>query len=151
MKDVRRIIKVSNRDNIRYIVIDANGKSMNQKPVSKSESAFLIFKAYCQKGNVDIDQLRKDFPCKEINTYYYDRYLQHLFYDFNTDVKIDSQNNNGYGNVIPEGNTWDFYGDDDHLLPCTSGRIRNVKMWRKADFDRLVEWAEKYGIKVISA
>lgn len=25
------------------------------------------------------------------------------------------------------------------------------KMWRKADFDRLAEWAEKYGIKVIPA
>lgn len=151
MKDVRRIIKVSNRDNTRYIVVDADGKSMNQKPASKSESAFLIFKAYCQKGNVTIDQLRDAFPCQDINTYYYDRFLQHLFYDFNTEVKVDSPKSKWFENEIQEDNTWDFYGDEDHILPCISGRIRNVKMWRKADFDRLAEYAEKYGIKVISA
>lgn len=147
----RRIIKVSNRDNTRYIVVDADGKSMNQKPASKSESAFLIFKSFCQKeGNITIDQLRNAFPCKEISTYYYG-YLQHLFYDFATDVKVDFPNSKYYDNDILDYNTWDFYGDDDHILPCTSGRVRNVKMWRKADFDRLVEWAKKYGIKVIPA
>lgn len=152
MKDVRRIIKVSNRDNTRYIVIDADGKSMNQKPTSKSESAFLIFMAYCQKGNVTIDQLRDAFPCQNINTYYYDRYLQHLFYDFGNEVKVDAPKSRWFGNEILDDQTWDFYNDGQHILPCVSGsRVRNVKMWRKADFDRLVEWAEKYGIKVIPA
>lgn len=150
LKDVRRIIKVSNRDNTRYIVINADGKRMNQKPTSKSESAFLIFKAYCQKGSITLDQLREAFPCKDISTYY-NGFLQYLFYDFETDVKVDSTNSKYYGNDILESNTWDFYGDEVHILPCTSGRVRNVKMWRKADFDRLVGWAEKYGIKVVSA
>lgn len=152
MKVAWRIIKVSNRDNTHYIVIDADGESMNQKPASKSESAFLIFKAYCQKEKetVNLDKLREAFPCKEISTYYYDRYLQHLFYDFDTDVTVDFHAHKYYGNVIQEGN-WDFYSDDDHILPCASGRVRNVKMWRKGDFDRLVEWAKKYGINVIPA
>lgn len=149
MKVVRRIIRVSNRDNTRYIVIDADGNSMNQSPASKSESAFLIFKAYCQKEEVSLDRLREAFPCKEISTYYYDRYLQHLFYDFENDVKVDSPTSKWYDKEIQEGNTWDFYGDDAHVLPCKSGRVRNVKMWRKADFDKLVEWADKYRIKVI--
>lgn len=150
MKVAWRIIKVSNRDNTHYIVIDADGESMNQKPASKSESAFLIFKAYCQKETVNLDNLREAFPCKEISTYYYDRYLQHLFYDFDTEVTADSPAYKGYGDIIQEGN-WDFYSDDDHILPCESGRVRNVKMWRKGDFDRLVEWAKKYGIKVFPA
>ena len=49
--------------------------------------------------------------------------------------------------------TWDFYQDDSHEFPCVeSVKIRSVKMWRKGDFDRLVEHAEKkFGILVIPA
>lgn len=31
-------------------------------------------------------------------------------------------------------------------LPNVKGDVRNVKMWRKDDFDRLVEKAKKLGI-----
>lgn len=102
-----------------------------------------------KNGDITIDQLREAFPCKEINSYYYNRYLQHLFYDFETAVTFDLPTSKWYGNEVFEGNAWDFYGDDAHILPCVSGRVRNVKMWRRADFDRLVEWAAKYGIGVI--
>lgn len=146
---VRHLIKVSNRDNTRFVVMAKDGTCMNQKPVLKSEAAFLIFKAYCMNGDITIDQLREAFPCKEINSYYYNRYLQHLFYDFETAVTFDLPTSKWYGNEVFEGNAWDFYGDDAHILPCVSGRVRNVKMWRRADFDRLVEWAAKYGIEVI--
>jgi hypothetical protein len=37
---------------------------------------------------------------------------------------------------------------DEHRLPNVKGDVRSVKMWRKDDFDRLVEKAKKLGIVV---
>ncbi|MDO5461377.1 MAG: hypothetical protein Q4F44_07005 [Bacteroidales bacterium] len=40
---------------------------------------------------------------------------------------------------------WDFYLDDDQLLPIDGGRKRAmcVKFWRKNDFESLAEWVSK--------
>jgi RNAse (barnase) inhibitor barstar len=40
---------------------------------------------------------------------------------------------------------WDFYLDEEKLLPIENGQKNAmcVKMWRKGDFDKLVEFVEE--------
>lgn len=157
---VSRIIKVNNRDNTRYFVGLKQGKwlNTNNKPASKSEASFLIFKAYCEhwkeehpNGYLDIQTLRKAFE-GNINSYYHNRFLNHLFYNFEEEVTIDVEKSKYFGNPIcPESNGWDFYWDNDHVLSDVDGEVRSVKMWRKNDFDKLVEKARKYGIVIEGA
>ena len=125
------------------------------RPASKSEASFLIFKAYCEQWKekrvgeaLDIAKLRDAFK-GDINSYYYNRFLKHLFYDFEEEVTVDIEGNKHFGHVIcPESDDWDFYWDDDHVLPNVKGKVRSVKMWRKDDFDKLVKKAQDYGIVV---
>jgi hypothetical protein len=128
---------------------------LNKKAASKSEASFLIFKAYCTlryeqnpSAELTVDDLRSEFDCS-LNSYYYNRFLKHLFYDFSEDVFVDVESSKYYGNVIlPESDMWDFYWDNEHQLPYVKGDVRAVKMWRKDDFDRLVDKARKLGIVV---
>lgn len=160
LKCVNRIIKVNNRDNTRYFVGLEHGKwfNANNRAASKSEASFLIFKAYCEQWkeknpneSLDIQKLREVFK-GDINSYYYNRFLKHLFYDFNENVTVDVESSKYFGNVIcPESDSWDFYWDRDHVLPNVAGEVRSVKMWRKNDFDKLVKKAHEYGIVVESA
>lgn len=155
MTTVRKIVKESNRDNTRYFVGLQAGQWLNTKgkPASKSEASFLIFKAYCMQqyqqnpnSSLNVNNLRATFEGR-LNTYYYNRFFQHLFYDFTQEVTSDIGRHKG-NLICLEINTWDFYSDDDHLLPYVEGEVRNVKMWRKSDFDKLVEKARKLGIVV---
>ena len=160
LKCVNRIIKVNNRDNTRYFVGLEQGKWLNVdgKPASKSEASFLIFKAYCEQWKekhageeLDIAKLRDAFK-GDINSYYHNRFLKHLFYDFEEDVTVDVEGSKHFGNdICPESDAWDFYWDDEHILPNVKGEVRSVKMWRKDDFDRLVKIAQECGIVVESA
>lgn len=153
---VRKIVRVSNRDNTRYFVAVKQGAPwLNSHAASKSETSFLIFKAYCELQHeknpsalLTLDDLRREFDC-ELNSYYHNRFLQYLFYDFDEEVTVDVSTHKWYGKEIcPDSNTWDFYWDEAHQLPHVAGDVRNVKMWRKDDFDRLVEKARKFGIVV---
>lgn len=157
MDVVRNIVKESNRDNTRYHVGLAPGKWMNVdgKPAPKSEASFLIFKAYCEQWKKDnpreklhIENLRNAFEVA-LNSYYHNRFLQYLFYDFEKDVVFDVKEKKYFGQaIVPESDTWDFYWDDNHVLPIDEGEVRSVKMWRKSDFDKLVKKAGEYGIVV---
>ena len=159
MITVRKIVRVSNRDNTRYLVGLQKGNWMNKnnRPASKSEASFLIFKAYCEQWHqqrqndmLTVDDLRKEFKA-ELNSYYHNRFLKYLFYDFGNEVKGDVDGNKFFGKVIsPKTDTWDFYWDDDHKLPYVTGNVHSVKMWRKDDFDKLVKKAQTYGIVVVS-
>lgn len=153
---VQKIIKVSNRDNTRYYVATKQGEPwLNQKAVSRSEASFLIFKAYCllrheqnPSAELTIDDLRNEFYCS-LNTYYYNRFLKHLFYDIDAEVNVDVESSKYFGNVIiPEYDPGDFYWDDAHQLPHVKGDVRAVKIWRQVDFNRLVDKARKLGIVV---
>ena len=152
LKIVSRIIKTNNRDNTRYWVGLGEGQWLNTngKPASKSEASYLIFKAYCMKWgeenpgkSLTLDDLRTAFPGK-INEYYHNRYLNHLFYVMDETLCIDVETSKHYGNTIYVEDGWDFYYDDNHELPNVQPNdIRNVKMWRKGDFDRLIEFVKK--------
>ena len=70
LKIVRKIVKVSNRDNTRYFIGLQAGHWLNTKgrPASKSEASFLIFKAYCIQRHeqnpgspLTLDELRTAF------------------------------------------------------------------------------------------
>lgn len=152
LKIVNRVIKTNNRDNTRYLVGFGDGQWLNTngKPASKSEASYLIFKAYCKKWGEDnlgksltLDDLRKVFPGK-INEYYHNRYLNYLFYIIDETLCVDVETSKYYRNRIDAKNGWDFYCDDNHGLPNVQpDNIRNVKMWRKSDFDRLVEFVKE--------
>ncbi len=145
-KAVNDIIKVGNRDNTRYFV-ETNGERKNQKPVPKSEASFLIFKAFCEMhGNKStIKQLQRAFPGK-LNSYYAGRFLNQLFHNV-TDEGVMMDCGKYKGQFITKDNPWDFYWDEGHRLPI-DGNVRSVKMWRKVDFDNLIEKAKEYGIIV---
>ncbi len=153
---VQKIVKVSNRDNTRYYVATKQGEPwLNKKAASKSETSFLIFEAYCllrqeqnTSGELTLDDLRGEFD-SSLNSYYHNRFLKYLFYDFEKEVTVDVESSKYFGNVIcPESDSWDFYWDDAHQLRYVEGDVRSVKMWRKDDFDRLVDKARKLGIVV---
>ena len=118
----------------------------------------MIFKAYCEQWKekcpnepLDITKLREAFK-GDINSYYHNRFLNHLFYDFKEDVTVDVKESKDFGKVVrPESDDWDFYWDRNHVLPNVAGEVRSVKMWRKSDFDKLVKKAYEYGIIVESA
>ena len=115
LKAVQGIIKVNNRDNTRYLVGLKSGEwlNVNGKPASKSEASFLIFKAYCllqekkqPSAELTVDHLRSKFDCS-LNAYYHNRFLQHLFYDFNDEVTVDVKTNKHFGApILPESDTW---------------------------------------------
>lgn len=156
MKIVRKIVKVSNRDNTRYLVGLKADAWLNDKgrPASKSEASFLIFKAYCEQwhkqnpsSSLSIEDLRQTFKT-DLNSYYYNRWLSFLFYDFDKEVTVDVKSNKYFGDKITNKNTWDFYWDPDHQLPYVHGNVRSVKMWRKNDFEKLKEKAQSFGIIV---
>ena len=158
LKWANNIIKVSNRDNTRYFVGLKHGDWLNAdgKPASKSEASFLIFKAYCiqwERQNpgktLTVNDLREAFK-GELNSYYHDRFLNHLFYDFDEDVTVDVEGSKHFGSVVcPESDKWDFYWDDAHKLPCVEGEVRSVKMWRKNDFDRLIARLQKMDAPIV--
>lgn len=153
---VQKIVKVSNRDNTRYFVATKQGEPwLNKKAASKSEASHLIFKAYCllrheQNSSVEltVDDLRSEFNCS-LNSYYHNRFLKYLFYDIDEEITVDVESSKYFGNaLLPESDKWDFYWDDTHRLPYVKGDVRGVKMWRKDDFERLVDKAKEFGIVV---
>ena len=99
-------------------------------------------------ASLDIQHLRDAFP-GEINSYYYNRFLNHLFYNFEEEITVDVQGSKHFGVVLcRENDDWDFYWDDDHVQPNVKGEVRCVKMWRKSDFDKLLKKAHEDGIIV---
>ena len=81
-----------------------------------------------------------------MNSYYYERWLSFLFYDFTKTVTVDVKDSKDFGNEITNKNTWDFYWDSAHKLPYLQGDVRSVKMWRKNDFEKLKEKARTFDI-----
>ena len=155
IKTALSIIKKSNRDNSRYMVKDPDTLEwLNKKPASKSETSFLITKAYCilqHKNNpnklITLEDLRNAFP-GELNNYYHSRFFQYLFYDLNESIRYDVVDSKAKDKIVDIHNSWDFYSDDNHKLPYVKGNIRNVKMWRKQDFEQLLIKAKEYSIVV---
>ena len=146
---VNKIVKGSNRDNTRYFVF-ANNTVLNEKPASKSESSYLIFKAYCiqnHERDLTLEDLRSAFPVS-INQYYCKKYFQHLFYNIDDSLSFDVKGRFDGKKVNLKDNPWDFYQDQAHEFPNVDKNIRSVKMWRKDDFDRLLEKARSLGIRI---
>ena len=111
------------------------------------------FKAYLKEyPATTLSDLQKAFPCDELNDYYYDRYYNDLFYESNPEnIDCDGEQvilRTGGKNIGFEAHAkWDFYLDDEKLLPVENGTkdVMCVKMWRKGDFDRLIKHVHAKG------
>lgn len=146
-----KLFKSSNRDNSKYLVSYNETEMFPDKRLSKAMAACAIFKAYLMEyPATTFAELRKAFPCEKLNAYYYDRYYNDLFYESNPD-NVDEV---GYEILTYTAGKhkgkeakakWDFYLDEEKLLPIENGQKNAmcVKMWRKGDFDKLVEFVEE--------
>lgn len=152
-KELAKLFKGNNRDTTKYRVCygTENKEVFPGKRLSKAMAACAIFKAYLAiKPQTTLDELRKAFPCKDINAYYWDNYYADLFYPY----LPEQMNENGDQCLVFTAEKrkgvkslacWDFYMKDDQLLPLENGNKNAmcVKMWRRGDFDRLIDHLEK--------
>lgn len=146
-----KLFKSSNRDNSKYIVSYNGTEIFPGKRWSKAMTACAMFKAYLMEyPATTLAELRNAFPCEKLNAYYYDRYYNDMFYESNP----DNVNETGYEILTYTAGKhkgkeamamWDFYLDEEKLLPIENGQKNAmcVKMWRKGDFDKLVEFVEE--------
>lgn len=146
-----KLFKSSNRDNSKYLVSYKEKEIFPDKRLSKAMAACAIFKSYLMEyPATTLAELQKAFPCEKLNAYYYDRYYNDLFYESNPD-NVDEA---GYEILTYTAGKhkgkeakakWDFYLDEEKLLPIENGHKNAmcVKMWRKGDFDRLIEFVKK--------
>ena len=143
-----KLFKSSNRDNSKYIVSYNGTEIFPGKRLSKAMAACAIFKAYLMEyPATTLAELRNAFPCEKLNAYYYDRFYNDLFYESNPDNVNDEiliyTVGKHKGKEAPV--KWDFYLDDEKMLSIENGQKNAmcVKMWRKGDFDKLVEFVEE--------
>ena len=148
-----KLFKSTNRDTSKFKVSYYGSEIFPGKRLSKAMTACAIFKAYLkQYPATTLKQLQDAFPCKELNDYYYDRYYNDLLYEYPTGVFDEG----GYESLPHTGGKdtgrlaramWDFYIKDDLLLPIENGNKKAmcVKMWRKGDFDKLIEFVRTKG------
>lgn len=151
-KDLAKLFKGNNRDTTKFRVLYGSGNEVFPgKRLSKAMTACAIFKAYLAlHPQTTLEELRNAFPCKDINAYYWDNYYADLFYPF-----LPYQVNE-YGEPCLEYTTekrkgveslacWDFFMNDNQLLPLANGTemAMCVKIWRRNDFDRLIDHLEK--------
>ena len=86
-----------------------------------------------------MEELKNVFP-GDMNLYYHDRLYQHLFYEASpTDPPFDAPK--FIGKHVAGDINWDFLYEGKYLLSIKNGsmKIMSVKMWRKDDFDRLLD------------
>lgn len=146
------LFKTSNRDTSKYIVYYKDQPVFPGKRLSKAMTACAIFKAYLKEYPAStLNDLQKAFPCDELNNYYYDRYYNDLFYESNPgNINEEGEEvllRTGGKNIGSEALAkWDFYLDNELLLPIENGtkNAMCVRMWRKGDFDRLIERVKGY-------
>lgn len=148
-KELAKLFKGNNRDTTKYRVCygTENKEVFPGKRLSKAMAACAIFKAYLAlKPQTTLEELRKAFPCKDINAYYWDNYYADLFYPYLPDqveehgeqfLEFTAEKRKGVKSLA----RWDFYMNGYQLLPLANGTEKSmcVKMWRRGDFDRLID------------
>lgn len=162
-------IKASNRDNVKYIVINNNDVAINEtdnkgniKAVPKSIASFYIFKAWAEQNpNATLSDLRNAFPVNECASHY-EKVYQYLFYEYDEENRIKYTDDT---ERFPDRAyiEWDFYKGDlaeKYHLVLNGVKVMTLKFWsnRKVgnevidDFKTLSDYAEKhYGIKTEKA
>lgn len=153
-KDIlAKLFKGNNRDNTKYRVFYGKDKKTEvfpSKRLSKAMAACAIFKAYLAcHPQTTLQELRKAFPCKNINAYYWDNYYADLFYLYPDEVneagepclEFTAEKRKGQSSLAK----WDFNLKEERLLHLANGTAKAmcVKLWRKGDFDRLLNHIEK--------
>ena len=140
--DCNALFKKNNRDNSKYRVKLDGHYIFSEKPsLSKAMTALAIFHAYAKKNegkNITVQDMNAAFPCKDINEYYFKNYYKNLFYPYSDQLPFDSENTT-HNNIMAQSR-WNFYVNPSPLITIGLGtmKVMVVKMWRKADFDRLL-------------
>ena len=109
--------------------------------LSKGMTSLAIFHAYAsQHGEMTVHDMNEAFPCGQLNDYYFKNYYSNLFYPYAKELTFDSQNKTHSGKTSQA--VWDFYVKPEQLLLLGNGtmHVMCVKMWRKADFERLLNY-----------
>lgn len=166
-KDVNAIFKENNRDNTKYFVeLDEKGKWVPadkdfSKPLAKGRAACVFFKQWMLKHDqkLTLEEVRNAFPLT-INSYYENNkwdFLDTLIFE----VEVGAVNANGKREIINkaglrieiDSDQWDFYPVEQNRVsskPCGYGYLKDgniavmPKMWRKDDFQRLLEHIDKH-------
>ena len=147
-EDLERLFEGSNRDTTKFRVCygKENKEVFSGKRLSKAMAACAIFKAYLAlHPTTTLEQLREAFPCESINAYYWNNYYADLFYPYlPNQVDENGEQCLEYTAEKRKGRSscasWDFFMKEDQLLPLANGtqKAMCVKLWRRADFDRLI-------------
>ena len=146
-QELGKLFKGNNRDTTKYRVYwgEDNKEVFPGKRLSKAMTACAIFKAYLAlHPQTTLEELRKAFPCKDTNAYYWDNYYADLFYPYLPDqvdehgeqcLEFTAEKRRGEPSLA----RWDFYLREEQLLILGDGSMAMcVKMWRRGDFDRLM-------------
>lgn len=150
-KELDKLFKSSNRDTSKYVVSYKGKALFGGKRLSKAMTACAIFRAYLKEyPATTLSELQKAFPCEKLNDYYYNRFFNDLFYEYQRDF-VDEEGFElvtrtcGKDNGLSIRAFWDFYLKDELLLPIENGAksAMCVKMWRKGDFDKLYDFVAK--------
>jgi hypothetical protein len=146
-QELGKLFKGNNRDTTKYRVYwgEDNKEVFPGKRLSKAMTACAIFKAYLAlHPQTTLEELRKAFPCKDTNAYYWDNYYADLFYPYLPD-QVDEHGEQCLAFTAekrmgePSLARWDFYLREEQLLILGDGSMAMcVKMWRRGDFDRLM-------------
>ena len=138
------LFKSTNRDTSKYNVWYRGNVMFQGKRLSKAMTACAIFQAYLKEyPSTTLAELQNAFPCKELNKYYYDRYYNDLFYEVCEKLRrTGGKDKDKDFLALAE---WDFYLKAELLLPIEDDNRKAmcVKMWRKGDFDKLIEYVEE--------
>ena len=133
----------TNRDNSRYIVkyndevLNFKNKNGSLRLAAKAETAYLIFKAWCiwwkenhEGEKPSFEDINAAFPLQLNNYYGNGKYFTHLFIK---EVRFEGTKSH------KDIRLWNIFNDDNHYLELKEGNYLSLKMWRKADFERLLE------------
>lgn len=156
-KDVDAIFKENNRDNTKYFVeCEEDGKWMPadmyfNKPLAKGRAACVFFSSWMRMNGerFSLAEVRDIFPVS-INRYYENNkwdFLDCLIYGVDVRQEEIYVVNASGKEIKLDDDQWDFYPLSGRQ--CGWGYLKNherviiPKMWRKDDFQLLLEYIEK--------
>jgi hypothetical protein len=138
------------RDTTKYRVY-YKGEQLNITPANNSEAAWIIISAYVKNekdNNISLEELNNLFSTDACNSYYSNgKWLKHLFYYYSDKGEYIADGNESEGTPVSAGG-WDFYAPKNsndskfQINPCNGKKIIMLKMWRKGDLLKLVDYVK---------
>ena len=158
---VKNIFKENSRDTTKYVVEKKSGDKWVpadanfNKPLAKGRAACVFFAQWMamHEGEFTLEQVREIFPLS-INQYYNNlkwEFIDTLIYGSDSDSLMAEAINKAGQRIEIASDKWDFYPiKPGRLGRCGFGYLEDgnmavmPKMWRKEDFQRLLEYIEAH-------